>query len=164
MDIRSRIRLLPAGLALLLSSCSAPPATMELVTVAQKALRDAQSLEQDRHQESLARLGELESAMDAAFDADARLVEAGRIPGSDGQPLPLSAEWVISARKGYAAGRWALALQRSRNEQQHATHLDNLVAADEALGLAGQLILQQYALSESARQVILAAQRRFIRE
>jgi hypothetical protein len=146
------------------TGCGAPPATMELIAVARKGLADASTLEKSRHAEALSRLDAQKAALDSAFDADARLVEAGKIQDAAGKPLPLSAEWVISARRGYAAARDALAQQRRRLETENASHLDNLSAADEALAMAGRLILQHYALAGQARQIIHALGRRLIRE
>ena len=146
------------------AGCGAPPATMELIAVARKGLADASTLEKSRHAEALSRLDAQKAALDSAFDADARLVEAGKIQDAAGKPLPLSAEWVISARRGYAAARDALAQQRRRLQAENASHLDNLSAADEALAMAGRLILQHYALAGQARQIIHALGRRLIRE
>ena len=146
------------------AGCGAPPATMELIAVARQGLADASTLEKSRHTEAVGRLDALKAALDSAFDADARLVEAGKIQDAADKPVPLSAEWVISARRGYAAARDALAQQRRRLEAEHACHLDNLSAADEALEMAGRLILQHYALAGQARQIIHALGRRLIRE
>ena len=146
------------------AGCGAPPATMELIAVARQGLADTSTLEKSRHAEAVGRLDALKAALDSAFDADARLIEAGKIQDAAGKPVPLSAEWVISARRGYAAARDALAQQHRHLEAEHACHLDNLSAADEALAMAGTLILQHYALTGRARQIIHALGRRLIRE
>ena len=146
------------------AGCGAPPATVELISVAQKALADAAEFQSARHAEHLRQLDGTLAALDAAFDADVELAEAGKITDSTGKPVELSAEWVISARKGYAAGRDALAEQRRRLEAAHATHQDNLVAAAEALGLAKDLIIQHSSLSARAKQLLTSLQRRFIND
>lgn len=146
------------------AGCGAPPAAMELIAVARKGLADASTLEKSRHAEALSRLDAQKAALDSAFDADVRLVEAAKIRDAAGKPVPLSAEWVISARRGYAAARDALAEQHRRVQAEHACHLDNLSAADEALGMASRLILQHYALAQRARQIVHSLGRRLIRE
>ncbi len=147
-----------------IAGCGAPPATVELIAVAQKALKDTSAAAADHHAAALRQLDSQAAALDAAFDADVKLAEAGKIRTAQGQPVRLSAEWVISARKGYAAARDALAGQRSHLESAHAADLDNLAAASEALDLAGRLILQQYALTERTRQIVHSLTRRLIRE
>ena len=161
MVTRFRSGLLLAMLAAL-AGCTSPPATLELVGVAQKALADAQAYQTQRHQEAMGNLESLASSMDAAFDADVRLAAAGGIVGADGKSVALSPEWVISARKGYAAGRDALAAQRQKMESGHAQQLDNLSAAGEALDLAKALIIQSSFLNEQARQILLSLQRKAI--
>lgn len=152
--------LLPAVLAGP-SGCASPPAALELIAVAQKGLTQAQDVENQRHQQELDALAGLQKSLDAAFDSDARLAEAGRIHGPGGQPVALSAEWVISARKGYAAARDALADNRTGLEKAHATHLDNLSAARDSLDLAAQLIVLQSDVSQRVKETLLNLQRRF---
>jgi len=164
---RSRIR--AACLAALLGGmvaggCGAPPATLELIDVARKALSGASAYETDRHADALKRLDAQASALDAAFDADVRLAEAGKITNAAGEPVRLTGAWVISARTGYAAARDAVAEQHRRLQAAHDTHLDNLQAAADALDLASRLILQQYALTAPGRQALEALRRRFARE
>ena len=144
--------------------CGSPPATLELVSVAQKALVDATQYQSDRHVDALQRLDESLAALDAAFDADVRLIEAGKITDLTGEPVELSADWVISARKGYAAARGAVAEQRRRLEAAHTTHLDNLAAALEALDLAKSLIIQHASLTARAKQFVMSLQRRPVHE
>jgi len=144
--------------------CGAPPATLDLIDVARKALAGASAYEADRHADALKRLDAQASALDAAFDADVRLAEAGKITSAAGEPVALTGAWVISARKGYAAARDGLAEQRRRFQAAHDMHLDNLQAAGKALDLAGRLILEQYALTASGREALEALRRRFTRE
>jgi hypothetical protein len=145
-----------------LTGCTSPPATLELVGVAQKALADARTYQAQRHQEAMGNLVSLASSLDAAFDADVRLAAAGGIVSPDGKSVALSPEWVISARKGYAAGRDALASQRQKMDSGHAQQLDNLSAASEALDLAKALIIQSSFLNEQARQILMSLQRKAI--
>ena len=74
------------------AGCGAPPATMELIAVARRGLADASTLEKGRHTAAVGRLAALKAALDSAFDADARLIEAGKIQDAAGKPVPLSAE------------------------------------------------------------------------
>jgi len=140
--------------------CGTPPATLELISVAREALTDARQYDSARHAEALQRLESTKVALDAAFDADVKLVEAGGIADSAGRPVRLTADWVISARKGYAIGRDALAEQRHRVETSHVTHLDNLSAGSEALDLARDLIILHSTLTGRARQFVMSLQRR----
>jgi hypothetical protein len=156
-----RLGLLAALAVLTIAAgCGAPPATLELISVGQEALAEASEYHSAQHASALEQLARTQSALDAAFDADAGLVEAGKITDPSGKPVPLTADWVISARKGYAAGREALAEQRRRLEAAHATHLDNLAAASEALELAKRLIIQHSSLAARAHQFVMSLQRR----
>lgn len=166
-SLRSRevVGLLLAVIGLSVASgCGAPPATIELISVAERALIDATDFQSARQAEQTQQLDSALSSLDAAFDADVRLVEAGKITDSTGKTIPLSAEWVISARKGYAAARNALGQHRGRVETAHATHQDNLAAAGEALALAKILILEHSSLTARARSLLTALQRRFIHD
>ena len=147
-----------ATLLAALAGCTSPPATLELVGVAQKALSDARVYQDQRHQEAMGNLDSLASSMDAAFDADVRLVAAGGITAPDGKAVALTPEWVISARKGYAAGRDTLTAQRQRMESGHSQQQDNLSAAAEALDLAKALIIQSSVLNEQARHILMSLQ------
>lgn len=165
MVVKSTIGcLLALAGAMASAGCASPPATLELVSVAQKALSDAQAYQAQRHQESMGNLDGLQGGLDAAFDADARLAEAGKIVGSDGAPVGLSSEWVISARKGYAAARDALAGQRQQAQAAHVQQLDNLSAASEALDLAKNLIIQSSSLDAQAKQMLQMIQRKTTHE
>ena len=150
--------------AALAAGCGAPPATMELIAVAENALIDAAALARSRHGDDIKRIDAQAAALDAAFDADVRLVEAGKIASAAGEPVQLSAKWVISARKGYAAARDALAQQRLRLAAEQAVTSDNFAAAAEALEMARQLILQHYALTERTKLALGSLGRRLIRE
>ncbi len=151
---------LVAVAALGMGGCGAPGATLDLITVARRGLALADQAEAGQHAELLGRLDAQVAALDAAFDADVRLVGAGQLATADGQPVALTPEWVISARKGYAAARGLLAEDRRSAEAAHATRLDNLKAADEALDLAAQLIARQWAVSEQVRQQLIEVHRR----
>lgn len=160
---RNAILFLAAGLAAVVApGCSAPPATLELIAVARQGLAHAEAAEAEHHAQAAARLDTRRAALDAAFDADVRLVAAGRIRGEGGAPVELTPDWVISARKGYAAARDALADHARRAEADHAVRLDNLRAADEALDLAADLILRRQNLTARARRLIMNLHRRSI--
>ncbi len=148
-------------LACLLAGCRAPPATVELIAVAEKALTGAADFQAAQHADQLRQLDAQMAALDAAFDADARLAEAGKIINPSGEPVKLTADWVVSARKGYAVAASALAQQRCGLEAAHATARDNLAAASEALELARELILEHSSLSGRAKQLLTSMQRRF---
>ncbi len=164
MNIRTSRFVVLAASALLamLTGCSAPTATLDLITVARKGLTLAKQAQIDQHTELANRLESQTASLDTAFDADVRLVAAGQIKNSDGKPVALTPEWVISARKGYAAARDLLAKQARSAEAAHATRLDNLNAADEALDMATQLIVQQWAITNRIRQELINVQRRLI--
>ena len=140
--------------------CAAPSATLELVTVARRAITDAKSVQASQHDELLRQMESQQAALDAAFDADVTAAAAGALKDASGQPVPLSADWVISARKGYALARDALAHQMRSAEAAHRVNQDNLAAADEALDLAGQLIVAQWNVTERIKTQLIAAQRR----
>ncbi len=161
---RSKILLICFAAAAVLGGCGAPTATLELITVARKGIADARVGQEGLHAELVRRLGAQSAALDSAFDADARLAEAGQIKDAQGRPVALSAEWVISARRGYAAARDLLAGQIRSAEKTHATRMDNLSAADEALELASQLILSQWAVREQIRRRLLAVRRSLIHD
>lgn len=142
------------------TGCQPAPATLELIAVTQKALTDAAEAEKENNAELHRRLADSQAALDAAFDADVRLAETGKIAGPASQPVALSAEWVISARKGYAAARDALTEDARRADAVHATRLDNLSAAGEALDMANRLTVLQYSVSERTKELLLTLQRR----
>jgi hypothetical protein len=115
------------------------------------------------HHAQLAKQVEAQLAsLDIAFDADVRLAAAGQVRDPDGKVLTLTADWVISARKGYAAARDILAGQTRSADASHAVRVDNLKAADDALDMAAQLTVQQWAITNNLRQELINVQRRLI--
>jgi len=153
LAILATLGLAPAG-------CSAPTATLNLITFARKALVSAQQAQAAQHDELTQHLKKQATALDAAFDNDVRLVAAGQIKGASGEPIELTPEWVVSARKGYAAARDLIADEIRSAESSHAAELDNLKAADEALDMASQLIVRQSAIAEQIKQQLISVQRR----
>lgn len=153
------MRVSAAVLLAALVGCSASPAALDLLDQAERGLNDARSLEQDRHAEGIDRLAGQVSALDAAFDADVRLAEAGAIRDEQGRTVPLDGEWVISARRGYGAALRALHERQRQAEQAHATRLDNIDAAAEALDMARRLIVQQMRIPQDIRQRLLTLHR-----
>lgn len=146
---------LPAG-------CSAPSATLDLITVARMGIKSATEAQTASHTELLQYYDMQAKSLDDAFDADVRLAESGQLKDADGNPLKLGAEWIISARKGYAAARDALADRKCGAEAAHAVNIDNLKASDEALDMASQLIVQQSSLTQTLKQHLINIQRRLI--
>ncbi|MFW6132995.1 MAG: hypothetical protein ACOC8F_03800 [Planctomycetota bacterium] len=152
----ARLCLLAACLAVpLAGGCGAPPARTDLLTVARKGLAGAVQAEDEHHAAALERTATQQAALDAAFDADVKLAAAGELTDADGEPVRLTPEWVISARKGYAAARDLLADQARTAERAHATRVDNLDAADEALRMAQELIVRQWAIRDRIKQTVL---------
>ncbi len=132
----------------------------DLIAVARRGLDDARTAQQAQNQTIMKQYASQQSSLDAAFDADVRLAAGGQIKDAAGSAVTLTPEWVISARKGYVAARDAIAAQAQATQTANATRLDNLKAADEALDMATQLILQQQALGLRASQLLLSFQRK----
>ena len=144
-----------------LIGCETPSATLDLIAVARKGLVSARDAQVAQHKEIVRQLEAQAATLDHAFDADVRLVASGQIKNAEGEPVALTAEWIISGRKGYVAARDLLGRQLRSTETAHATRLDNLTAADEALDLASQLIIRQWNVSERIKQQLMNVQRRF---
>jgi tellurite resistance protein len=149
---------------LALSGCSAPTATLDLIGVARRGIAQARRSEQDLHAAQLQRIDARINALDAAFDADVRLAAAGAIRDDEGDPVKLTAEWVIEARKGYAAARDMLAEQARQAAAAHVARDDNLLASDEALEMASRLTVQQWRIAEQIKQQLVSLQRRYTHE
>jgi len=147
-----------------LAGCAAPTATIDLMTVARKGIAYSQEAQSQQHAEILRRMADQAAALDAAFDADVRLVAAGQVKDAQGRPVELSPEWVISARKGYVAARGLLEKQMRSQELANAKQQENLVAADEALEMACQLIVQRWNVGQRVKQQLLKMQRRLVNE
>lgn len=95
---------------------------MDLVRQARNgvALVIEQQKEQSQAQEELSRLQRLR--LDEAFDADV-----------EDRGVELTSDWVIEARKAYAAGLDAYARQRDARQRSDEALRRNLDAADAAL-------------------------------
>ncbi len=148
--------------ACVVAGCTAPTATLDLITIALKASASASDAVDAQHAELITHLRRQLAALDSAFDADVRLAEGGQIPGPTSQPVKLTAQWVISARKGYAAARDLLAGQMRSAEISHAARVDNLRAGDEALEMASQLIVRQWSVGERIGRKILETHGRLV--
>ncbi len=144
-----------AALAMAIGGCGAAPAALELIAQAQKGLDQARRAQQAQHEQIVAQMESQSVALDDAFDRDVRLVEAGKITDSSGRPVEFDAEWVISARRGYAAARDVLGEQINRQQASHEDDADNLDAADEALEMAAELIVYQSSLTGRLKQRLL---------
>lgn len=164
MIVRYRMLGLVLVSAIVLTGCSAPTATLDLITVARKGISSAADEEVHQHAEIVKRLEAQMFALDSAFDADVRLAAAGQIKDAEGAAVELSPEWVISARKGYIAARDLLSKQIQSSQMAHANRRDNLKAADEALDMASQLIVRQWNVAERIRQHLLNVQRRSVHD
>lgn len=147
-----------------LGGCSAPAAALQLIGVARETLAAQRDAQDEMHAERMDGIDSRRAALDAAFDADVRLAAAGGITDAEGNRVRLTPEWIISARKGYAAARDLAAEDAMDAAAAHRTRMDNLRAADEALEMAASLILQQTHVAERIRQHLLTLQRRFIHE
>lgn len=145
-----------------LAGCGGSTACLELITSARSGLTQAKQAEQTSSEQQLAALAAQQAALDAAFDSDVKLAEAGGLTDEQGKPVALTGEWVISARQGYSAAVRALQANQADAQQAHAARLDNLNAADEALQMASELIVGQITLNQDMRQQLLALQRSWI--
>ncbi len=150
-----------AVLTALAGGCAAPPATLELISVARRALAEAKDAQAAQHAELIRQMEAQSAALDTAFDTDVRLAAAGQIADDDGKTVPFTPQWVISARKGYIAARDQIAAHIRAADAAHATRQDNLAAADEALDMAGQLIVAQWNIAENFKAHLITAQRSF---
>lgn len=157
---RRCLLLLPLFAAAFEAGCATQSASLELITVARRGLSMAQDAQVQQHAQQVGQLSAQSAALDAAFDADVKLVAAGQLKTAQGQAISLSPEWIISARKGYAASRDQVAEQLRQADSANATRLDNLRAADEALDMATQLILQQTNLGSSVIGQLMGAQQK----
>lgn len=136
----------------LLPGCATPTATVDLIGVAKKSLVAAVESQKETHELIVRQYQARQAALDVAFDADVRLAASGDLKNAEGQPIALSADWVISARKGYAAARDLLADQIRRERETHAVEQDNLAAAVEALNMAEELTVLQWNVGERFKQ------------
>jgi len=158
---RNRIPSLLLLIVSLMAGCSAPAATLDLMSVAQNAIYSAREDAEQRHGEIVRMLKAQVAGLDAAFDADVKLAASGQIRTSDGQVAQLTPDWVISARKGYIAARDLLGEQIRAAETDHAIRQDNLKLADESLEMASELIVRQWNIAERIKQHILNLRRSF---
>jgi len=139
---------------LAVGGCAPPAATLELIAVARAGLADAKASQQQSHDARMLQFAQQQAALDAAFDTDVRLAEAGELRDAQGNPVAMDGRWVIGARKGYVAARDAVAQQARSAQAVHATRQDNLAAADEALQMARTLIIEQQGMSIRMRQYL----------
>ncbi len=159
MFTHARLFLASMLLAVAAAGCSAPLATLDLITVARKAIADAQEDQVAQHAELIRHLKARSSELDQAFDTDVQLVAAGQIKDASGKAVNLTPQWVISARKGYIAARNMINDQVRSADAAQATRLDNLKAADETLDMASQLVLRQWSIGQGFKDRLLSIQR-----
>ncbi len=160
-DFRKTIALVFLVVGLVPVGCSAPTAAVDLISIARKGLASARKVQQQNRDQTLRNYQARITALDGAFDADVRMAEAGQLKDSEGNPVTLTVDWVISARKGYSAARTMLSEQNRRDQTVHATELDNIQTAEDALEMASQLIVLQWNVSERVKQMFLNLQRSF---
>ena len=153
-----------AGLLVLAAvcGCSSPAATLELIAAARQGLTLERRGQEDVHEQVLALLQSQTRALDAAFDADVRLIASGQVSDSSGAAVAMTPEWVVSARKGYIAAREMVGEQIVSARAAHNVRLDNLAACDRTLELAEQLMLRQTAATEAVKQHLMNIHRRLI--
>jgi len=139
------------------AGCAGPSAAaLELIDAARKGITLARQAQENQHAALISQYRGRLASLDAAFDGDVKLAEAGRITTPGGQAVPLTARWVIEARKGYIAARDALSRQIQAAELAHRTNLENLKAAEESLQMAAGLILRQMNIHESIKTKVLS--------
>lgn len=156
---RTSILIVMALVLASLSGCATHQAVMDQITQAERGLNSAADSLTAQHQELLDARKTQMAALDAAFDADVRLAATGKIVDAQNVPITLTADWIISARKGYVAGRDIIAESIRTEQKAHDTDLDNITASREALGRAITLIVMQSNLSENTKGWVLSAQR-----
>jgi hypothetical protein len=110
------------AIVLMTSGCASWTQTqIDLVTQARKGVATLAQASANRN-DPIAQLAKIRrDKLDAAFDEDAR------------NQVELSADWVIDARKAYAAGLDEFAKQQAANEASLAAEKSNLSATDAAL-------------------------------
>jgi len=157
-------RLMTATIAIvsaaLLAGCSPPAASLDLITVARQGIASAKQSQQEQNQIIIRQFAAQQAALDAAFDADVRMVQSGGLKNASDKPLTLTGDWVISARKGYTAARDIISNQMQETQSVAATRMDNLQASDEALDMASQLIIQQQGFAIKLQQQLINVQRK----
>jgi hypothetical protein len=158
---KSALLIVFAIILLALPGCRTPTATLDLIAIGRKGLASARKAQQS-HQADLLRHHKARLAsLDSAFDNDVRLVEAGQLKLPDGEEIKLSADWIISARKGYAMARTIMAEQMRTSQAAGAVEIDNINAADEALEMATQLTVLQWNVGERIKQQFLKLSNNF---
>jgi len=143
------------ALTLLLPGCATPTATIDLIGVAKKSLASAATAQQQSHELIVKQYQAQQASLDAAFDADVRLAATGGLKNAKGDPITLSADWIISARKGYTAARETLAEQIRNEQETHAVEQDNITAALDAMEMARELTVLQWNVGERFKQKFL---------
>jgi hypothetical protein len=146
--------------SLLCGGCATPTATTELISQGLKGLEMARSAREQSHEIETKMYQQQLAALDAAFDSDVRLITAGGLKDKDGKAIALTADWIISSRKGYSAAACAITNHMVKAQQVYATDLDNIAAANEALQLANELVVMQWNVGERFKQQFLQLQQR----
>lgn len=148
------------SMCLLCGGCATPTATTELITQGLKGLEMARSAREQSYAIETKMYQQQLAALDAAFDADAKLIASGGLKDKDGKAIEITADWIISARKGYSAAVGAVNNHMIKSQQVYATDLDNITAASEALQYANELVVMQWNVGERFKQQFLQLQQR----
>lgn len=157
--MKKTFMVIAAGL-FLFCGCATPTATTELITQGIKGLQMARTAREQSYEIETKMYQQQLAALETAFDADVKLVSTGSLKDADGKPVEMTADWVISARKGYSAAVSAISTHVVKAQQVYATDLDNIAAANEALQLANELVVLQWNVGERFKQQFLQLQQR----
>jgi len=145
------------------AGCAPPQATISLINQGQAAIAGARADVAAQHGEIVRFLAAQDGALDVAFDADVKLIAAGAIKDKAGNAVPLSADWVISARKGYSAAKSIVSAEIRSAEIAQSIRQDNLAAGVDALDLAKKLIIMQMNLSENMKGWLMSLESKVIK-
>jgi len=138
--------------------CTTPTATTELISQGIKGLELARSAREQSYTIETKMYQQQLASLNTAFDADVSLVSAGGLKDKDGKAVEMTAEWIISARKGYSAAVDSINEKMVKAQQVYSTDLDNITAANEALQLANELVVMQWNVAEKFKEQFLKLQ------
>ena len=114
---------------------------LELISIAQQGIVSAQRNNTKTHTQLINSYKLAKANLAIGFDNDVKLIEAGKILDSEGKPLGLNSQWIISSRKGYAKALEILDKSIEEENRFYIESLDNLSAASQALELIKKRIL-----------------------
>ena len=117
--------------AAMLSGCAAPPSVGPLLALADRAMREEASRQEEDLARDLEHVSHVRRSLAAAFEKDLVQTDA------------LTADWVRDAVDVYAAAREELARHEMRLRAARQQRADNLVAGREALQRAAGMLQMQ---------------------